>query len=215
MADNDNTIRRSRRLAGKRPRSRKKKTRLSVGEALGMTPSRGKAGNLHEARALQMGRAAAASRDEHRLEGRKGKRHHGKTRRSRGSSLPPRAKPTTPAKSDKRKHRARSVHGTPRRASQVRNSMEARVLTEGIFNSSNETDDDDTDDGTKTPMPTLDGSSDSDSLTEGKEDEPTRGDFRLSLIATPVDERVAWEPADDEFIAPEGAAASLERVQKR
>ena len=29
-------------------------------EALGVTPSRGKAGNLHEARALQMGRAAAA-----------------------------------------------------------------------------------------------------------------------------------------------------------
>ena len=133
MADNDKTIRRSRRLAAKKRRSRKKKTRLSVDEALGMTPSRGKADNLDEARALQYGRAAAASRDEHRLAGRKGKRHHGKTGRSRGSSLPPRATSATPARSAKRNKKARSVHGTPRRASQVRNSLETRKLTEDIL----------------------------------------------------------------------------------
>ena len=176
---------------------------MRVGEVLGMTPSRGKAGNLDEARALQMGRAAAARRDEDRLEGRKGKRHHGKTRRSRGSSLPPRVKPATPAKPAKRNKKVRSIHGTPRRASQVRNSLEARELTRDIFNSSND-DDDDTDDETKTPMPALDGSDDTDSISEGKEEEPTSKDTRLSLIATPVDERAKWESEDDEFIAPEG-----------
>ena len=62
---------------------------------------------------------------------------------------------------------------------------------EGIFNSSNETDDDDTDDGTKTPMPALDGSSDSDSLTEGKEDEPTRGDY---LLQGYDESERTWEP---------------------
>ena len=182
MAD-DKTIRRSRRLAKKKRDRRETKTRLSVGEALGMTPSRGKAGNLDEARALQMGRAAAARRDEDRLEGRKGKRDHKKTRRSRGSSLPPRVKPMTPAKPAKRNKKARSIHGTPRRASQVRNSLEARKLTEGIFDSSNDDDDDDTDDEPKTPMPALDGSDDTDYLSEGKEDEPTSKDTRLSLIA--------------------------------
>ena len=80
-----------------------------MGEVLGVTPRGGKAVNLHEARAIQMGREAATSHDDTRLEGRKGKRQHGKTRRSRGSSLPPRAKPTTSAESYKRNEKARSV----------------------------------------------------------------------------------------------------------
>ena len=68
MADNK-TIRRSRRLAAKKVRSRKRQTRLSV---LGVTPRGGKAVNLHEAHAIQMGREAATSHDDTRLEGRKG-----------------------------------------------------------------------------------------------------------------------------------------------
>ena len=70
---------------------------MSVGEAMGVTPRRGKATNLSEARALQNGRAAAAERDEHRLAGRKGKSRGAKTRRSRSGSLPPRAKPARSA----------------------------------------------------------------------------------------------------------------------
>ena len=60
MADNK-TIRRSRRLAAKKVRSHKRQTRLSVDEVLGVTPRGGKAVNLHEARAIQMGREAATS----------------------------------------------------------------------------------------------------------------------------------------------------------
>ena len=72
-----------------------------------------------------------------------------------------------------------------------RHIREDGKLTRDLFNLS--TDDDDTDDETKTPMPVLDGSSDSDSLSEGKEEEPLSKDTRLSLIATPVDERARWE----------------------
>ena len=129
----DKTIRRSMRLAAKKRHSRRKGDRMSVGEAMGVTPSRGKATNLSEARALQNGRAAAAERDEHRSAGRKGKGRGAKTRRSRSDSLPPRAKPARPAKPYKRNKRAKSVSGTPRRASQVRNSLEARKLTEDVF----------------------------------------------------------------------------------
>ena len=204
MADNK-TIRRSRRLAAKKVRSRKRQTRLSVGEVLGVTPRGGKAVNLHEARAIQMGREAATSHDDTRLEGRKGKRQHGKTRRSRGSSLPPRAKPTTSAESYKRNEKARSVHGTPRRASQIRNSLDARELTKRIFDSSDETDGDDTDDGNDTPPPPLD-DDDSGSSYEGKEEKTPSTDTRLSLIVTPMSERAKWEPEDDDFIAPEGEA---------
>ena len=91
--------------------------------------------------------------------------------------------------------------------------MSARKRTETIFDDDDtdddDTDDDDTDDDKyKTPMPALDGDSDDDSgsLTEGKEEEPFSRDTRLSLIATPVDERAQWESEDDEFIAPEGDA---------
>ena len=186
------------RLAAKKRGDRRKSLRLSVGEALGMTPRRGEASNLHEARALQMGRAAAANLDEHRLAGRKGKGRHGKTRHSRGRSLPPKARPAKSAGPAKR-NKAKSVHGTPRRASQVRNSLEARELTRDIFNSG----DDDTDDGMTTPPPPLDG--DDESVSEGKEEDgPVSNDKRLSLIATPASQRSPWEPRDDEFIAPEG-----------
>ena len=187
------------RLAAKQRDNRRETTRLSVGEALGMTPRRGEASNLHEARALQMGRAAAANLDEHRLAGRKGKGRHGKTKHSRGRSLPPRARPAKPAGPAKR-NKAESVHGTPRRSSRGRESLEAEKLTEEIFDS----DDDDTDDGMMTPPPPLDG--DDDSMSEGKEEElPVSKDTRLSLIATPASQRgTPWEPRDAEFIAPEG-----------
>ena len=68
-----------------------------MGEAMGVTPRRGKATNLSEARALQNERETAAERDEHRLVGREGKSRGVKTRRSRSSSLPPRAKPARSA----------------------------------------------------------------------------------------------------------------------
>ena len=54
----DKIITRSSRLAEKR-HSRDRESRLSVGDELGVTPSRGKTVNLHEARVLQVGRAAA------------------------------------------------------------------------------------------------------------------------------------------------------------
>ena len=59
--DKKGTIRRSRRLREKRRdgRNRDDEVRMSVGDALGLTPSRGKAVNLAEARALQDARAAA------------------------------------------------------------------------------------------------------------------------------------------------------------
>ena len=66
--------------------------------------------------------------------------------------------------------------------SQVRNSLEARELTRGIFDSSNDDDDDDTDDETKTPMPALDGSDDTDFISEGKEEEPTSKDIVEELM---------------------------------
>ena len=40
---------------------------MSVGDTLGVTPSRDKTVNLDEDRVLQVGRAAATSQDEHRM----------------------------------------------------------------------------------------------------------------------------------------------------
>ena len=197
--NDERTIRKSKRLAAKKRRSRPRDDRMSVGEAMGVTPRRGKATNLSEARALQNGRAAAAERDEHRLAGRKGKSRGAKTRRSRSGSLPPRAKPARSVKPYKRSNKAKSVSGTPRRASQVRNSLEARKLTEDVF--ADDTDDDNAD------MPPLDGSTDATSegyeSYEGKYDDRHSGDTRLSLIVTPMSQRARRQPADDEFIAPE------------
>ena len=94
-------------------------------------------------RLVRTRRAAAAERDEHRLAGRKGKSRGAKTRRSRSGSLPPRVKPAGAAEPYKRNNKAKSVSGTPRRASQVRNSLEARKLTREVF--ADDTDDDNAD----------------------------------------------------------------------
>ena len=107
--NDERTVRKSKRLAAKKRRSRPRDNRMSVGEAMGVTPRRGKATNLSEDRALQNGRAAAAERDEHRLAGRKGKSRGAKTRRSRSDSLPPRAKPARSVEPYKRSNKAKSV----------------------------------------------------------------------------------------------------------
>ena len=57
------TIRRSRRLR-ERGRREKNEGRKSVGDDLGVTPVRGKAVNLTEARAMQDARAAAGAWDD-------------------------------------------------------------------------------------------------------------------------------------------------------
>ena len=59
--DKRGTIRRSRRLRAKR--GRRREGRMSVGDDLGVTPVRGKAVNLDEARAMQDARAAAGAWD--------------------------------------------------------------------------------------------------------------------------------------------------------
>ena len=126
--DKRGTIRRSRRLRD-RDRHRKREGRKSVGDDLGVTPVRGKAVNLAEARAIQDVRATSGAWDNdnsHAHTGRKGKSSRKKKIHSRGHSLPPpRGAPhamTGPIE------KAKSVAGTPRRASQVRNSLEARKL---------------------------------------------------------------------------------------
>ena len=100
--------------------------------------------------------------------------------------------------------------GTPRRASQVRNSLEARKLTEGVFDSDVEDAEEDADTGDD-DMPSLDGSSngedtagaaDYESKTpEPEKDEKRSEDHRLSVIATPVSQRAEWSSDDDGFIA--------------
>ena len=148
------TIRRSRRLR-ERGRREKKEGRKSVGDDLGVTPIRGKAVNLAEARAIQDARAAAGAWDDDNVHAHRGKSSRKKKRRSRGRSLPARREPKAMAGSDNEK--AMSVAGTPRRASLVRNSLSARKRTEGIFDSDVEDAEDNADTGDD-DMPSLDGS---------------------------------------------------------
>ena len=72
-------------------RSRDRESNLSVVDTLGVAPSRGKIVNLHKSHELQVGRAVVTSQDEHRMGD---KKHHGKTKHSRGRSQPPRARVT-------------------------------------------------------------------------------------------------------------------------
>ena len=130
--DKKGVIRRSRRLREKR-RSRGKEGRKSVGDDLGVTPIRGKAVNLAEARAMQDARAAAGAWDDDNVHAHRGKSGRKKKRRSRGRSLPARREPKAMTGSNDEK--AMSVAGTPRRASLVRNSLSARKRTERIFDS--------------------------------------------------------------------------------
>ena len=86
------TIRRSRRLR-ERGRREKNEGRKSVGDDLGVTPVRGKAVNLAEARAMQDARAAAGAWDDDNVHAPKGKSGRKKKRRSRGRSHEPRETP--------------------------------------------------------------------------------------------------------------------------
>ena len=183
---------------------------MSVGDDLGVTPVRGKAVNLAEARAMQDARAAAGAWDNDNVHVHRGKSSRKKKRRSRGRSLPARREPHAMAGSDN--ERAMSVAGTPRRASQVRNSLSARKRTEGIFDSDVEDADDNAETGDD-DMSELDGSSSGEDAAgaanhesktpEPEKDEKTSDDHRLSLIATPASQRAQWESEDDEFIAGE------------
>ena len=85
-------IRRSRRLR-ERGRREKNEGRKSVGDDLGVTPVRGKAVNLAEARAMQDARAAAGAWDDDNVHAPKGKSSRKKKRRSRGRSHEPRGTP--------------------------------------------------------------------------------------------------------------------------
>ena len=102
---------------------------MSVGEAMGLTPHAGAAGNLAEARALQDVRAAADAREDDRAHGRKGKSSSTKKKRSSSSSLPSRAKPKATAEPTQKEDQARSVHGTPGRVSDIRDSLDVRKKT--------------------------------------------------------------------------------------
>ena len=86
------TIRRSRRLR-ERGRREKNEGRKSVGDDLGVTPVRGKAVNLAEARAMQDARAAAGAWDDDNVHASKGKSGRKKKRRSRGRNHEPRETP--------------------------------------------------------------------------------------------------------------------------
>ena len=86
------TIRRSRRLR-ERGRREKNEGRKSVVDDLGVTPVRGKAVNLAEARAMQDARAAAGAWDDDNVHVPKGKSSRKKKRRSRGRSHEPRETP--------------------------------------------------------------------------------------------------------------------------
>ena len=70
------TIRRSRRLR-ERGRREKNEGRKAVGDELGVTPVRGKAVNLAEARAMQDARAAAGAWDDDNVHVPKGKSSYG------------------------------------------------------------------------------------------------------------------------------------------
>ena len=164
---------------------------MSVGDDLGVTPVRGKAVNLAEARAMQDARAAAGAWDDDNVHAHRGKSSRKKKKHSRGRSLSPRRTPHAMAGTTKK---AMSVAGTPRRASLVRNSLSARKRTEGIFDSDVEDAEDNAETGDD-DMPSLDGSSSEDAAGaanhEGKtpepeKDEKTSGHHRLSVIATPA-----------------------------
>ena len=127
--DKKGVIRRSRRLREKR-RSRGKEGRKSVGDDLGVTPIRGKAVNLAEARAMQDARAAAGAWDDDNVHAHRGKSGRKKKRRSRGRSLPARREPHAMAGSARK---ARSVAGTPRRLSRRRSSRDAWILDDDPF----------------------------------------------------------------------------------
>ena len=64
-----------------------------MGDDLGVTPVRGKAVNLAEARAMQDARAAAGAWDDDNVHVPKGKSSRKKKRRSRGRSHEPRGTP--------------------------------------------------------------------------------------------------------------------------
>ena len=98
--DKKGTIRRSRRLR-ERGRREKKEGRKSVGDDLGVTPVRGKAVNLAEARAIQDVWAAAGAWDDDNVHAHKGKSSRKKKRRSRGRSLSPRKQPHAMAESER------------------------------------------------------------------------------------------------------------------
>ena len=134
-----------------------------MGDDLGVTPVRGKAVNLAEARAMQDARAAAGAWDDDNVHAPKGKSSRKKKRRSRGRSHEPRETPHAMAGPAKK---AMSVGGTPRRASQVRNSMSARKRTERIFDSDVEDAEDNADTGDD-DMPSLDGSSSGEDAAAG------------------------------------------------
>ena len=178
-----------------------------MGDDLGVTPVRGKAVNLAEARAMQDARAAAGAWDDDNVHVPKGKSSRKKKRRSRGRSHEPRETPHAMAGPARK---AKSVAGTPRRASDVRNSLSARKRTEGIFDSDVEDAEDNAETGDD-DMPSLDGSSSGEDAAAGadyesktpepEKDKKTREDHRLSVIATPASQRDEWEPEDDEFIA--------------
>ena len=137
------TIRRSRRVR-ERKRREQREGRKSVGDDLGVTPVRGKAVNLAEARAMQDARAAAGAWDDDNAHAHRGKSSLKKKRHSRGRSLEPREKPHAMAGPARK---AMSDAGTPRRASLVRNSLSARKRTERIFDSDVEDAEDNADTG--------------------------------------------------------------------
>jgi len=193
-------IRRSRRLR-ERGRRERREGRKSVVDDLGVTPVRGEAVNLAEARAMQDARAAAGAWDDDNVHARRGKSSRKKKKHSRGRSLEPRGKPHAMAGPARK---AKSDAGTPRRASQVRNSLSARKRTEGIFDSDVE-DADDTADTGDDDMSSLDGSSsgedvaraaDHESKTpEPEKDEKRSEDHRLIVIATAASQRADWDSA--------------------
>ena len=207
------TIRRSRRLRDKERdrRSRDDEVRMSVGDALGLTPSRGKAVNLAEARVLQDARAAAGAWNEHHAhKGRKDKGGRKTKRQSRSHSPQPRTGQKATARDKDQRKKAKSVAGTPMRAFAIRDSLEARERTREVFDSDAEDAEDDDHD-----MPSLDGSSSNEDAEEAADyesktpvrerDDKGNADYRLSLIATPASQRAQWEPEDDDFIASEGS----------
>ena len=103
------TIRRSRRLR-ERGRRERREGRKSVGDDLGVTPVRGKAVNLAEARAIQDARAAAGAWDDDNVHEHKGKNIRKKKRRScRDLNQPARREPHAMTGSNRK---TRSVTGT-------------------------------------------------------------------------------------------------------
>ena len=189
----EGTIRRSRRIREKKRGAGKQReqVRMSVGEAMGLTPHAGAAGNLAEARALQDARAAADAREEDRASGSKDKSSSKKKKRSRSRSLPRQEKPKATVDPTQKEDKAGSVHGTPGRMSEIRDSLDARKKTYKIFDTSTSGDDDD-------DMPELEGTS-SEEKTEGDSssgdgkddggDGKRKAEDKLSVIQTPLSQR--------------------------